>query len=384
MKKYSFRKFINDIHLWLGIGSGIIIFIICLSGTILVYEKEIEALFTEDVVLAQQHLPVKSLEEIERNISAAGLGELSAISIPEEPGEFYEAQIKTSPEDRRGTTFFINPHTAEVITAPESKASEFMFSMFKLHRWLLLDSSIGRPIVGVATIIFMLLSISGLILWFPKKWKKRNFKQGLKIKTKANWKRINHDLHNTLGFYSLLLIIIMGLTGLCWSFEGYREVAGKLIGTKIFDRSGGPGFEPAPIADSEALSLDRIYEIVKKEFPYRGKVTLGLATAENPVYNIRKYEASSISPVITDKLVIDKAGNVLHKDLFEEKPLNIQVASLIKPIHLGEIYGQFSKFLYFLACLIATSLPVTGTIIWINKLRKKSAKKAKNQKLSAR
>ncbi len=381
MKKYSFRKFINDIHLWLGIGSGIIIFIICLSGTILVYEKEIEAFFTEDVALTQQHLPVKNLEEIKQHITEAELGALTAISIPEEKGAFYEANIKTSPEDRRGTTFLVNPHTAEVVTAPESKASDFMFSMFKLHRWLLLDSSIGRPIVGVATIIFMLLSISGLILWFPKKWKKRNFKQGLKIKTKANWKRINHDLHNTLGFYSLLLIIIMGLTGLCWSFEWYREVAGNLIGTKIFDRSGGPKFESAPVADSEALSLVGIYELVKTEFPYRGKVTLNLTTEEEPVYNIRKYEASSISPVIADKLVIDRAGNILNKDLFEEKPLNVQVASLIKPIHLGEIYGQFSKFLYFIACLIATSLPVTGTIIWINKLRKKSAKRAKKQKL---
>lgn len=383
MKKYSFRKFINDIHLWLGIGSGIIIFIICLSGTILVYDEEIKALFAEDVELTHQDLPVKSLEEIENNISEANLGQLTSITIPEKHGEFYEAQIKTSPEDRRGTTFLVNPHTAEVVSAPESKASDFMFSMFKLHRWLLLDSSIGRPIVGVATIIFMLLSVSGLILWFPKKWKRKNFKQGFKIKTKANWKRINHDLHNTLGFYSLLLIIIMGLTGLCWSFEGYREFAGNLIGTKIFDRSGGPKFEPAPVSDTEAANLDEIYTVVKSEFPYTGKVSLGLATEEAPVYNIRKYDDSSLSPVIADRLVVDRAGNVLHKDLFEEKPLNVQVASLIKPLHLGDIYGQFSKFLYFLACLIATSLPVTGTIIWINKLRKKSAKKAKKQKLKA-
>ena len=383
MKKYSFRKFINDIHLWLGIGSGIIIFIICLSGTILVYDEEIKALFAEDVELTHRDLPVKSLEEIENNISEANLGQLTSITIPEKHGEFYEAQIKTSPEDRRGTTFLVNPHTAEVVSAPESKASDFMFSMFKLHRWLLLDSSIGRPIVGVATIIFMLLSVSGLILWFPKKWKRKNFKQGFKIKTKANWKRINHDLHNTLGFYSLLLIIIMGLTGLCWSFEGYREFAGNLIGTKIFDRSGGPKFEPAPVSDTQAANLDEIYTVVKSEFPYTGKVSLGLATEEAPVYNIRKYDDSSLSPVIADRLVVDRAGNVLHKDLFEEKPLNVQVASLIKPLHLGDIYGQFSKFLYFLACLIATSLPVTGTIIWINKLRKKSAKKAKKQKLKA-
>lgn len=381
MKKYGFRKFINDIHLWLGIGSGIIIFIICLSGTILVFEKEIEAFFAEEAAFTGEDLPLKSLEELENSISEAGLGILTGITIPVEAGKFYEARIKTSAEDRRGTTFLVNPHTAEVISAPESAASDFMFTMFKLHRWLLLDSSIGRPIVGVATIIFMLLSVSGLILWFPRKFRWKNFKQGFKIKTKANWKRINHDLHNTLGFYSLILIVIMGLTGLCWSFEGYRELAGNVIGAKIFDRSGGPTFAPGQIPEEKEVSLDEIYWVVEKEFPYEGKVTINIATVESPVYKIRKYEESSISPVISDQLYVDKSGKVLHKEIFTEKPLNVQVASLIKPIHLGEIYGNFSKILYFIACLIATSLPVTGTIIWINKLNKKSAKKAKKRKV---
>ena len=374
MKNYSFRKFNNDIHLWMGIGSGLIIFLICLSGTILVFQEEIEDLFAEDVVLTGENLPLQTLEELKKKITKAELGELTALTIPEAEGEFYEARIKTSPEDRRGTTFLINPHTAEVISAPESSASEFMFSMFKLHRWLLLDSSIGRPIVGVATIIFMFLSISGLILWFPKKFKWRNFKQGFKIKTSANWKRINHDLHNTLGFYSLLLIVIMGLTGLCWSFEWYKELAGDVLGTPVFNRGGGPTFGPAPIPDEQIAALDDIYRVVEEEFPYEGEVSIGLP-GNKLLYSIRKYGASSISPVIADQIILDRSGKVLHKEIFSEKPLNVQIASLIKPIHLGEIYGTFSKILYFIACLIATSLPVTGTIIWINKLGKKSAKK---------
>ncbi|WP_324720295.1 PepSY-associated TM helix domain-containing protein [Salinimicrobium sp. HB62] len=381
MKNYSFRKFINDIHLWLGIGSGIIIFIICLSGTILVFQEEIEEIFAEDVVLNGQDLPLKSLTNLKNSISEAGLGQLSSITIPSGKEGFYEARIKTSPEDRRGTSFLVNPHTAEVLAQPESAASEFMFSMFKLHRWLLLDSSIGRPIVGIATIIFMILSVSGLILWFPRKWRWRNFKQGFKIKTKANWKRINHDLHNTLGFYALLLIIIMGLTGLCWSFEWYREAAGAVIGTKVFNRGGGVEFDPEPVSEENIASLDRIYAIIHEEFNYEGEVSIGLPGEDSPVYNIRKYDESAFSPVISNKLVLDQSGKVLQKDIFSDKPLNVQIASLIKPIHLGEIYGTFSKILYFIACLIATSLPVTGTIIWINKLRKKSSKKKSAKKL---
>ena len=378
--KYSFRKFINDLHLWLGIGSGIIIFIICLSGTILVFQPEIEALFAEDIELQSQHLPLKSLEELKTGIEKANLGELTGLSFEEKTGGFYEARIKTSAEDRRGTTFLVNPHTAEVFEEPVSAAGDFMFSMFKLHRWLLLDSAIGRPIVGVATIIFMLLSISGLILWFPKKWKWRNFRHGLKVKTGANWKRINHDLHNTLGFYSLLLIIIMGLTGLCWSFESYREVLGNVIGAEIFNRGGGIDYSELETNPAERADLEKVYQVVGQEFPYHGEVNISFPNDQSPVYSIRKYDASSFSPVIADKLILDGTGKVLEKEIFSEKPLNVQVASLIKPIHLGEIYGNFSRILYFLACLIATSLPVTGTIIWVNKLKKKRTKKAKARK----
>ena len=52
---------------------------------------------------------------------------------------------------------------------------------------------------------------------------------------------------------------------------------------------------------------------------------------------------------------------------------------MIKPLHLGEVYGSFSKILYFIACLLATSLPVTGTIIWLNKLKKKPKRKLVTQ-----
>ena len=211
---YTLRKFINDIHLWLGIGSGIVIFIVCLTGTILVFDKEIRAFFTEELVLKASDGPVQDLDVLMAKASEKELGQLTAISFEQETGGFYDLTIKTSPEDRRGSSFLLNPYTAEIFPAPESSATGFMSSMFRLHRWLLLDTSIGRPIVGIATIIFILLSISGLILWFPKKLKWKNFKSGFKIKTGANWKRINHDLHNTLGFYSLILIIIMCLTGL--------------------------------------------------------------------------------------------------------------------------------------------------------------------------
>lgn len=369
--KYTFRKFINDIHLWLGIGSGILIFLICLSGTILTFEKEIEGIFDEKLTVVPQG-EMLSIESMANTLSVNG--EVMSVKIGNDSEKPYEFRVKTSPENRRGTVFFVNPYTGETLKPEPTVLNDFFLSMFKLHRWMLVDSSIGRPIVGIATIIFLFLTISGLILWFPKNLKWRNMKQGFKIKFSANWKRINHDLHNTLGFYSSLLLIIMVLTGLNWSFEWYKDGASAVLGAKIFNRGGGPEFE-SQAQPEEWKTLEEILAVSQTELDYLGETTLRFPSKPEGVYTISKTNPNSMVPVAADNLVLDRNGALLSKNLFSDKPFNEQVAGLIKPLHTGEIFGLYSKILYFLVCLFATSLPVTGTIIWINKLKKKRKKR---------
>jgi len=370
-KKYGIRKFLNDVHLWLGLASGIILFLVCFSGTVLTFEKEIKNIFAEDFkVSGTQTMEIEALTEVLQQE-----GEVSSVSIPAEAGKSYEFRVKTSPEDRRGTTFYVDPYTGDYMQTKKSSLDDFFMWNFRMHRWLLLDSVIGRPIVGIATIIFFILSLSGVVLWFPKKLKWKNMKSGFKIKTSANWKRINHDLHNTLGFYACIVLVIMTLTGLFWSFEWYREAGSAVLGTKVFNRGGGPSFTSNEnITDADEASIASIYNISSEELNYEGTTTISFPSEREQVYKVRKTNDNGWSPVTSDQLEIDRDGTVLNKEIFSEKPLNVQVASLIKPIHTGEIFGTFSKIIYFLACLIATTLPVTGTLIWLNKMKKKKPK----------
>ncbi|MEL4307178.1 PepSY-associated TM helix domain-containing protein [Joostella sp. CR20] len=369
-KTYGFRKFINDVHLWLGIASGIILFLVCFSGTFLAFEHEIKDLFAEKMKVVPTG-DSKSISALTALIQQKVEGELTRVTLPSSADEPYEFTIKTSPKDRRGTAFYVNPYTAEILKAPKSSADGFMMAMFRMHRWIMLDVPVGRPIVGVATIIFLILSITGIVLWFPKKIKWKTIKPGLKIKWNANWKRINHDLHNTLGFYACIFIVIMAITGLCWSFEGYREGLGNIMGAKAFgNRGGGPKLE-VKVQDKPAISLEKAIAITHKEFDFEGKTRISFPNERAQVYNISKYNEASFSPVAPDALAIDIYGNVLHKEYFNDKPLNVRIMSLIRPIHTGEIFGTFSQIIYFLACLIATTLPITGTLIWINKMKKK-------------
>ncbi|MDT0642263.1 PepSY-associated TM helix domain-containing protein [Zunongwangia sp. F363] len=368
-KKYTLRKFINDVHLWLGLASGIILFLVCFSGTMLVFEDEIKGLFAEDFKVEAQEQKI-SIDSLAVMLQAEG--EVTAVKISDEDNLPYEFRVKTSPEDRRGSVFYVDPYMGKILKAQANPLDGFFMTMFRMHRWLLLDSTIGRPIVGVASIIFFFLAISGIVLWFPKKWKWKNFKPGFKIKFSARWKRINHDLHNTLGFYACIFLVIMVLTGLCWSFGWYRDAGSEVLGTKIFGNRGGPKIQSeGDFAPGERLSISAIYDNASERLDYPGTTNISFPSSEKGVYQIRKYDESNFSPVVADELILDQNGEMLSQELFEQKGLNVQIASLIKPIHTGEVFGIFSKVIYFLACLIATSLPVTGTIIWLNKMKKK-------------
>lgn len=371
-KKYTFRKLINDIHLWLGIASSLVLFVVCLTGTIYTFRTEIEQLiepgkYKIEVVDAGQYAVEDMLQMVENNYD----GKVQRVSFSGNAGKPIVFSV-SGEKGKRGENVYVNPYTNEVVGKGNGPANEFFMTVFKLHRWLMLDMSVGRPIVGAATLIFVILSISGLILWFPKKvrsWK--SLKSGFKIKFKANWKRVNHDLHNTLGFYSLLLIVIMSLTGLCWSFDWYRDGLGSVLGAKVFGGRGEAKPESAA-EDGKTLDLSKVIKIAEDELPFQFRtMSISLPKDSKGSFEVNKNDKSRFNETVYDRIFIDQySGEIIKKEIFADKTTGEKIAYSIRALHFGDIYGIFSKIIYFIVCLIATSLPITGILIWLNKMKK--------------
>lgn len=376
-KKYTFRKFIGDIHLWLGIASALTLFFICLSGTLYVFNKEVAQILEPEKYSIEKGSTIFPLEQLIANTAAETNGKVTRITYSDDPTAPYELQVSSGKEDKRGKTYFVNQYTNTVLGNSDGPSSDFMMTMFKMHRWLLFDTEIGRPIVGISTIIFIILSVSGLIIWLPKKIKgRKSFKAGLNIKFSAKWKRINHDLHNVLGFYSLIFLLIIALTGLSWSFEWYKDGMSTVLNAEVFVGRN----EKKPTADipnnAAQLSIDEIAKAAKKVFVYNGTTTISLPKKAEDLFEVTKKNALNLNKASTDRTFINPyTASVIKTEYFADKSFGEKIAAQIKPIHTGEIYGLFSKIIYFIVCLIATSLPVTGLIIWINKLNKKPKRK---------
>lgn len=376
----------------MGLSSGLVVVVVCFSGTVYVYNTELTEssashLYKVTPAAGAQKIPVDSLiKKLQPGIE----GKLTNIVIPSASNRSYQFSFKNKKDSssRNGTTYMVNPYTGAVLGNSKEKTATktFMSTMFSLHRWLLLDKverpifksisnkKLGSIITGTATIIFTLGCITGLVIWFPQKI--RYWRQGLTIKWNAGWKRINHDLHNSLAFYSLIFLLLMGLTGPQWSFDWYRTGLQKSLGTykptkkttkkepvdKLIDSSFNTSL--APVA-AILLTAD-------KELPYPGNYSIAIPEEPGAKLVVSKTKTGFFAPAAADRLTLDAgSAKLVKKDIFKKKAFNERVAASIKAIHVGNVYGSFTKLLYFLACLIATSLPITGTLIWINKMKKK-------------
>lgn len=367
------RRIFGELHLWLGVASGLVLFVICLSGTVYTFRSEFEQLGDPGKYMVEK-TELAARMNVDRIIAnLADSGQVSSLLLPHMEERTIEVVVKTSPEQRRGTVFYINPYSGEIAGKSGGKVSEFFFWVMRLHRWLLMGKT-GKVIVGTATLIFVLLIFSGLVIWFPKKL--RNLKNGLRLTFQGNWKRTNWELHNVLGFYAAPVLLIMAFTGLSWSFDWYRTGLGNVLGTPVFNRGGGEKTVVAVPADSTRTQTSVFFEKARKEWSGDADFRVSFGRSATDPVTITKFNTGLFAFAGTDNMEFNPyTADVLAINRFSDKPFNEKITSLIKPLHTGEIYGTFSKILYFFVALLATSLPVTGIFIWIQKLRWQHSRK---------
>ncbi len=90
------------------------------------------------------------------------------------------------------------------------------------------------------------------------------------------------------------------------------------------------------------------------------------------VYTISALNADAVHETASDQLFIDQyAGNILKTNLYKDRNLGQRIRSTFKPVHTGSILGWPGKVVAVITCLFGFSFPITGTIMWWNRTRKK-------------
>ena len=359
------REWFRIIHLWVGLIGGVFIFIICFSGTLLVYQDDVIQMLNKEVYHIEQQDKEVVVEALISHVEEVTGKSVVNVKKFRDNSKAWHFSVKDSEVKGRPETIFVNPYNAEILgNARVLKGKEFFMFNFRLHRWFMMDTSLGRPIVGIFTLVFLLALGTGLVIWFPKKIK--NYKNGLKVKLNANWKRINHDFHNAFGLYASIFLIIMAATGLFWSFEWYKNGMSDLIGAQVFDRSK-PEIKIEKNDDS-TIELNPLFAQIRKDLNDYDIITISKPQSDSNAMEVKAYHTGFTTISVPDKYFYNQYNALqVDKQLFSNLPFNRQLALSIHDLHLGILFGPLNKFIFFISSLIASLLPVTGFMIYANK-----------------
>ncbi len=380
----AFRRINDWLHLWLGLVSGTVVFVVSITGCFYAFQQEIkDALEPWRFVEVQNKAFVPPSQLLDTATAYMPGKKPTGLTYSNQAGAAAVGFSSFENGERHFTAIFLNPYTGEFLQKQQELGKgEFDFFRFIIdgHRALWLPYEIGRPIVGVCTLIFLVLLLTGLVMWWPRKWNQTNVNKSFKIKWNGSFKRVNYDLHNVIGFYSLLFAFVLGVTGLVWSFKWFED-------SLYYVTSGGapkPGHQhphsdstKADLpANSTVSALDRAwYKTLTQEPNVQGMYMTPILEDKDDAIEIIAYQDHGSwynrNEYYYDQYTLEPFR--VKGDRFSEADFADQLSMLNYDIHIGSALGLPGKLLAFFVSLICASLPVTGFLVWWNK--KKQPKK---------
>lgn len=372
----TFRKTCAKLHLWLGLLSGIVVFIVCITGSLYAFKDEInEAMQPWRFVSVQEKKMLPPSEVLAVSDSVVGGSTPTAITY----GEAFDAVFVDYYVPGVGmSTVFINPYNGQVLKTVRKAADDFDFFRFVLdgHRTLWLPRNIGSPIVGYSVLLFLVTLITGLVLWWPRRWTAKAIIQRLTLKRPFTPGRLNFDLHNVVGLYMLIPLIVLCFTGLIFSLSWFSKAVYVVT-------SGGRELKPyiLPLSDTLQVAhrlsdpLDQLYNKLKAEEPAAKTFYFALPTSAEGVIRVSIVHRRG-SYYRTDNLFFDRytlktlKGSGPYAGKYTEVSPADKFRRMNLDLHDGRIFGIFGKVLMFFAGIIGASLPITGFIIQRKKYRK--------------
>ena len=339
------------LHRYLGLVLGLLLILIGITGSLLIFEREIE-----NFSISRQFGNVIPQEQI---VSLDRVAENAQTTYPDWDIEY----IKWSQNPQKPLTLrmvvrdvnpyvyldgehqvFIGPYTGKVLGDRVERYTYYRF-LLNLHYRLFIPGDTGVYITGVAGLLLLIICATGIYLWSG--W--RRLISGFKIKLNASAKRANYDIHKVAGIIAAVFLLIIAFTGVCWNFE---DISYPVINALTFS------------PEAEEITIEPIQE------KNRVRPSVILASAQQalpkmiPEFFSYPYEATDPFFIYGTKeetvAVNPYTAEVLKIDLAQEMSLGDRITNAFFPLHNGAFGGLPTRILYVFVGLSPTVLFITG------------------------
>lgn len=374
------RKTIFWAHLAAGLVAGVVIAIMSATGIAIAFEEEILRWYDRKVghvgkrsdgvvPLSISELREKVEAEIQQREGKIGDPELTTLSIaryrdPTRAWDFYVGDFGP---------LYVDPYSGSMQETRAGPVHELIHKLEEWHRWLGASEGLipaGKVVTGVCNLAFVFLCLSGLYLWFPRRWSWRALRPLVGLVFRYKGKARDFNWHNVFGFWSLPVLAVLALTAVAISFEWGHRLVFALAGEKAPEsRNYGMMAVDPPVVGARPegtppVSLENAFVKVEQAFPEWESITLEVVPAADEESAPLEFGVTvpdhmpsrAYIPVKSDPYT----GEILQQVRFQDRSVGLQARIWVRFLHTGGAFGVPGKIIASLACVAALVLVWTG------------------------
>lgn len=348
------RPLLLKLHLWVALATAIFLLILGVTGVIIVFTPTIERATHANLMTVTPAAARLPLDTLVAHVLPEGSP--AVVIVPRDDDE--SVQIFLMNAKKKPTLAYVNQYSGAVLgvrTIAEQQKG-FLLRTRTFHRNLLQGNN-GSKVIGIVTILSVFMALSGLVLWWPRKI--------VTVKKGASLSRFNFDLHNIVGVFSSMLLLVLSLTGLMLSYSAVGKFVTNLGGPEL------PEPEYAAPQGQVPLSLDSLVTIATGTIAGSAPAAISLPRPKSAVINMGLRQPGEPANATRSRVWLDRfTGKVLRVDDSRSSTPGHNGPNLhltIAMLHTGVLFGWITLTLVLLGAVGQVTLIVTGLLIWIKR-----------------
>jgi sulfite reductase (NADPH) flavoprotein alpha-component len=364
------RAFLFRLHWALGLTAGLVLAVMGATGALLSYEEALTGWANADrAVVAARGEPL-ALSALAARIEARLPGQrVATFILRDDPAASTTVRFTRDPVTRqRPAPVLADPYDGAVLG--EVRWAKAFATIRALHQWMLLPddgNGWGRQVTGISTVALLIFLATGLVLRWPQVHRLGIWlRPSLSRPGRARW----WSLHAVGGTWLLPVYVVIALSGLTWSYDGFKDVAHRVLigpaGEAKPKRMAGPRTGGVPAVDAAWESFrageGREAGLSQLLIPEDGRQPIRIrwfahGAEGTAARNEARYEAAT--------------GTLVSAERFADQAIGKKIASNMLEVHRGRFFGDGIALVFFLAALAMPGFAATGLVLYV--LRRRAA-----------
>ena len=361
-----------QVHLWCGLTLGLYFVTVCLTGSLVVYKKELERLQIPGLIHVRAEGQRGSFQEMVRLVQERYPGyRLQNAYLYQEPGVSWSFRLQGK-EGR--VQVYVDPYAMRLL-GEDAYRHKFLQWVYDLHTDLLMGNS-GTKLNGWGALLLTLMCLTGLVVWWPGR---RAWRKGFEYLGTGSWKRRNYDIHKLTGVGTFALLLLIALTGAYWAFTPQYE---QLFAWLTDGPSKRQAPRVTPVKGEPQANLDAVLAAAMRTIPEAEARLFTFSSRPEVPHSLHKLLPEDWRTQGDNVVYIDpQSAPIVRADSHRDLPLGVRLQRDRFGLHFGTFWGHTSRVVWTVVGFAPLLLFVSGVLMWWNRsvsklLRRRRARAA--------